>query len=114
MKARTLTLLGALAVGQSAAPAQPGLPPVPAQGPPAGVAGFGAMPPHPDFGAMMQPGMGAPVPAPLAAVKFITPKDLRVTAYPGARFSRVYDASAVVGLRPGYVYRFELTNLPYA
>ena len=114
MKARTLTLLGALALAQSAAPAQPGLPPVPAQGPPAGVAGFGALPPHPDFSALMQPFNVAPMAAPLAAVKFITPKDVRVTAYPGAPFSRVYDASAVVGLRPGYAYRFELTNLPYA
>jgi uncharacterized repeat protein (TIGR01451 family) len=114
MKARTLTLLGALVVGQSVAPAQPGPVPVPGQGPRAGVAAVGAQPPHPDFDLMMQPGMGLPVAAPLVAAKFITPKDVRATAYPGAPFSRMYDAAAVVGLRPGYVYRFELTNLPYA
>jgi uncharacterized repeat protein (TIGR01451 family) len=48
------------------------------------------------------------------AAKFIVPKDARVTAFPGAPFSRIYDAAAIVGLRPGFVYRFELSNLPYA
>jgi uncharacterized repeat protein (TIGR01451 family) len=114
MKARTLTLLGALVVGQSVAPAQPGPLPVPAQGPPASVAGFSALMPHWDHGALMHHDDWVPTAAPLAAAKFITPKGVRVTAYPGTSFSRVYDASAVVGLRPGYVYRFELTNLPYA
>ncbi len=112
MNAKTLTLLGALAVGQSMAPAQPL--PVPSQGPPAGVAGFGAMPLNPPRPDLMQPGMGAPVPAPLVAAKFLVPKDVRVTAFPGTALSRMYDAPAVMGLRPGYSYRFELSNLPYA
>ena len=116
MNKKTLTLLGALAVGHSLAPAQPL--PVPAQGPPAGVAGVGVQPlyppramPTPD---LTQPGMGAPVPAPLVATKFVVPKGVRVTAFPGSPLSRMYDAPAVVGLRPGYSYRFELSNLPYA
>jgi uncharacterized repeat protein (TIGR01451 family) len=113
MKARTLALLGALVVWQSVAPAEPGAVPVPAQGPPAGVAGVGAGP-RPDPSGVAQPGGGAPVPAPLVAAKFVVPKNVRATAYPGAPFGRVYDAAAVVGLRPGYVYRFELSNLPYA
>ena len=119
MKAKTLTLLGALVVGQGLAPAQPG--PVPTQGPPGGVAGFGAAPPGP-LGPpravpgqdVLQPGMGAPVPAPLVAAKFLVPKDVRVTAFPGSAQSRMYDAPVVMGLRPGYVYRFELSNLPYS
>ena len=108
MKARTLTLLSALAVGPSIAPGQPL--PVPSQGPPAGVAATRPLPP--DWLAL-QPGMGAPVPAPLAAAKFIVPKDVRVTAYPGSPGSKMFDAAAVMGLRPGYAYRFELSNLPY-
>jgi uncharacterized repeat protein (TIGR01451 family) len=122
MKAKTLTLLGALAVGQSIAPAQPGRLPVPYQGSPASVAGFGAQQPHmmplpaPRPNADMfslQPGGGLPIPAPLVAAKFLTPKGVRVTAYPATSFSRMYDTPTVMGLRPGYVYRFELSNLPY-
>jgi uncharacterized repeat protein (TIGR01451 family) len=100
MKARTLTLLGALAVGPTLM-AQPGAVPVPAHGAP------GAMPAH-----VMR--FEQPAPAPLVAARFIAPKDVRVTAFPGTAQSRVYDAApSVFGLRPGYVYRFELTNLPY-
>jgi uncharacterized repeat protein (TIGR01451 family) len=109
-----LTLLGAVAVGPSVAPAQPGPLPVPAHGPPGAAGGVGPPPAGADAGALMQPGMGLPVPAPLVAAKFVTPKGVRATAYPGASFSRMYDAASVVGLRPGYVYRFELTNIPYA
>lgn len=122
MKARTLALLGALAVGQSIAPAQPGRLPVPGQGPYGSVAGVGGQPPHmmplpapratPDSQAF-QPGGGQPIPAPLVAAKFLTPKGVRVTAYPGTSLSRMYETPATVGLRPGYVYRFELSNLPY-
>ncbi len=115
MKAKTLTLLGALVVGQGLAPAQPL--PVPTQGPPGGVAGVGALPlnaPRPMSGVdVLQPGAGVPVPAPLVAAKFIVPKDVRVTAFPGSSASRMYDAPVVMGLRPGYAYRFELSNLPY-
>ena len=109
MKARTLTLLGALAVGQSVAPAQPGPLPTPSQGPPGAVAGYGAYNPA----LAVQPGMELPIPAPLVAAKFITPKDVRVTAYPGSALSHIYPAPVTMGLRPGYVYRFELSNLPY-
>src|SRR5262245_11915325 len=122
--AKTLTLLGVLAVCQSIAPAQPGRLPIPNQGPPSAVAGFGGQPPHmlplpaprpnPDaFALQFQPGGGQPIPAPLVAAKFLVPKGVRVTAYPGASFSRIYDTPSVMGLRPGYVYRFELSNLPY-
>jgi uncharacterized repeat protein (TIGR01451 family) len=113
MKARTLTLLGALAIGQSVAPAQPGGPlPTPSQGPPGAIAGYGR-PSAYNPALAVQPGMGLPVPAPLVAAKFLVPKDVRVTAYPGSSHSRMYPAPAMMGLRPGYVYRFELSNLPY-
>jgi uncharacterized repeat protein (TIGR01451 family) len=121
MKVRTLTLIGALALGPAVAPAQPRPVPVPSSGPTGAVAGFGAPPgaiplagPRPAAELLaLQPGMGLPIPAPLVAAKFITPKDVRVTAYPGSPLSRIYDTPAVMGLRPGYVYRFELSNLPY-
>jgi uncharacterized repeat protein (TIGR01451 family) len=115
MKARTLTLLGALAAAPSVASGQPGPVPVPSQGPPAGVAGYGAAarPLPPAYFAVQEPGTGAPIPAPLVAAKFVTAKDVRATAYPGSPISRMYSASSVVGLRPGYAYRFELSNLPY-
>jgi uncharacterized repeat protein (TIGR01451 family) len=120
MNAKTLALfgIGALALGQSFAPAQPV--PVPAQGPPATVGGFRAPPGAAPLGVprtapgLLEPGMGAPIPAPLVAAKFLVPKGVRVTAYPGASFSRMYETPNVMGLRPGYVYRFELSNLPYA
>lgn len=113
MKARTLTLVGALAVGQSVGVGQPV--PVPAQGPPGAVPALGMPRPFvPPAGAFaMEPGTGAPVPAPLVAAKFVVPKDVRVTAYPGSGMSRIFDAPNVIGLRPGYSYRFELSNLPY-
>lgn len=117
---KTLALLGALAVGQSIAPAQPGQFPVPQQGRPAAVAGYGGLmltpaPPGqmPPAHAMPQPGVGLPVPAPLVAAKFIAPQGVRVTAFPGTSLGRIYDAPAVMGLRPGYAYRFELSNLPF-
>lgn len=115
MRGKALTLVGALAVGQGLT-AQPV--PVPSQGPVGGVAGVGAAPAGP-LGAPravqgpLEPGTGAPVVAPLAAVKFLVPKDVRVTAFPGTTLSRIYDAPAVMGLRPGYAYRFELSNIPY-
>lgn len=114
MKAKTLTLLGALAVGQSVAPAQPGLVPVPSTGAPGAVAGAPLAAPRSAAGVLtLQPGNGLPIPAPLVAAKFLAPKDVRVTAFPGTALSRIYDTPAVMGLRPGYVYRFELSNLPY-
>ncbi|MBN9121978.1 MAG: DUF11 domain-containing protein, partial [Planctomycetes bacterium] len=63
--------------------------------------------------AVQEPGTGAPIPAPLVAAKFVVPKDVRVTAYPGSPISRMFAAPSVMGLRPGYAYRFELSNLPY-
>src|SRR5437763_8695455 len=83
--------------------------PVPGMGPPGAVAAFGALappagPPH---------AAALPAPAPLAAAKFIAPPGVRVTAFPGSKLAQIYNTPVVVGLRPGYVYRFELTNLPY-
>jgi uncharacterized repeat protein (TIGR01451 family) len=109
-------LLGCLIVGGAAPAAGPaghpgagGVMPVPGMGPPGAVAGYGSLP----IPARYHPPGAQPVPAPLVAAKFLAPKGVRVTAFPGSNLARMYDTPALVGLRPGYVYRFELTNLPY-
>jgi len=61
-----------------------------------------------------QPEMPVMLPiAPLLAAKVVAPEGVRVTALPGAPGSKVFDAPAVFGFRPGYVYRLELANLPF-
>jgi uncharacterized repeat protein (TIGR01451 family) len=116
--------LGAIAIGgpttPPAAPPAPasaaivqtnnssGVMPVPSMGPPGAVAAVGANPM-----AGSAPGITIPPPAPLVAGKFLLPQGVRVTALPGSELARMYDAPMVVGLRPGYVFRFELTGLPY-
>jgi uncharacterized repeat protein (TIGR01451 family) len=125
MIVRVIPLLGAVSIGGLAAlsiagpttiPPSPvvqtsgntGILPVPGQGTPGAVAGMGAypMPASP-------PGISIPNPAPLVAGKFLLPQGVRVTVFPGSELSKMYDGSLVVGMRPGYVFRFELTNLPY-
>ena len=116
--------LGAIAIGGPAtppaappAPASPGIVqtngpggvmPVPSMGPPGAVAAVGANPIM-----ASAPGITIPPPAPLVAGKFLLPQGVRVTAFPGSELARMFDAPMVVGLRPGYVFRFELTGLPY-
>ncbi|MFO0800710.1 MAG: hypothetical protein U0804_24865 [Gemmataceae bacterium] len=92
MNVGLLTLVGSLAAGQQPLP-QP-------------IAAVPVM-------AAPQPGSGLPVPAPLLAARVIAPAGVRVTANPGTGFARMHDAPAVFGFRPGYVYRLELSNLPY-
>jgi uncharacterized repeat protein (TIGR01451 family) len=103
-----MTLLASLAVGNPPTTPGGGILPVPGMGPPGAVAALGALVPPPRSERVPQ----LP-PAPLVAAKFITPEGVRVTAFPGTKLARSYTAPTVMGLRPGYVYRFELTNLPY-
>jgi uncharacterized repeat protein (TIGR01451 family) len=101
-----LMLMGSLAAG---APTSQGPVPAPGMAPPMAVAG---PPPH----ALMvapSPGPMLPAAAPLLATKVLAPKGVRVAVYPGSPLARLYDTPTVLGLRPGYVYRFELSNLPY-
>jgi uncharacterized repeat protein (TIGR01451 family) len=55
------------------------------------------------------PGRG---PAPLLFVRFSGPAGMRTTFYQGVPGGRGHEAPVVVGLRPGYVYRVKLSNLP--
>jgi uncharacterized repeat protein (TIGR01451 family) len=50
--------------------------------------------------------------APLTYVRFLLPEGIRVTVYPGTPQARLYAGDVRLGLRPGYSYRFELSNLP--
>lgn len=121
MNVGIIPLLGLVIGGPPAAatppvPASPGIVqtngsgimPVPGQGPSGAVAAFGA-----NVMAGPMPAITMPPPAPLVAGKFLLPAGVRVTAFPGSELARIYNAPVVLGLRPGYVFRFELTNLPY-
>jgi uncharacterized repeat protein (TIGR01451 family) len=55
------------------------------------------------------PGHG---PSPLLFVRFVGPSGLRATFYQGRPQGRAFDAPVVVGLRPGYLYRVQLSHLP--
>jgi uncharacterized repeat protein (TIGR01451 family) len=105
MNVGLLTVMGSLAVG---GPAGGGSLPAPAGGPAGAVAGA----PHPAM-TTPQPGQGVPVPAPLLAARVIAPEGVRVTFYPGTPLARMAPGGALFGLRPGYRYRLELSNLPY-
>lgn len=110
----TVTAIAAAALYASIAAGNPphpggGIYPVPGMGPPGAVAAFGALVPQggPSLAGPM------PAPAPLVAAKFLTAPGVRITAFPGSPLSRMFDTPAIMGLRPGYIYRFELSNLPY-
>jgi uncharacterized repeat protein (TIGR01451 family) len=103
MNAAMLTLLGSLAGAGPQAPApSPGAPPVPGMAAPAA---------PPVMVPFAQPGL--PCPAPLLAARVLAPQGVRFTLYPGTPLARLFEGPVVFGLRPGYVYRMELTNLPY-
>jgi uncharacterized repeat protein (TIGR01451 family) len=50
-------------------------------------------------------------PSPLLFVRFIGPPGLRATFYQGHPRGRAFDAPVVVGMRPGYSYRVQLSHL---
>jgi uncharacterized repeat protein (TIGR01451 family) len=62
----------------------------------------------------MRPDPCLPVgpPAPLLAAKLIAPPGVRVTIQPGTPEAKLFGESVVVGFRPGYSYRFELSGIP--
>jgi uncharacterized repeat protein (TIGR01451 family) len=47
--------------------------------------------------------------SPLLYIKVMGPAGMKVTFYPGSPGARALDAPAVVGVRPGYVYRLQLS-----
>ncbi len=69
---------------------------------------------------MMAPGMPAfqppcaPIgpPSPVLAGRVIAPDGVKVTFHPGTPIAKQFDVPVMVGFRPGYAYRLELTNLP--
>jgi uncharacterized repeat protein (TIGR01451 family) len=53
-----------------------------------------------------------PGPSPLLFVRFTGPPGMRATFFQGRAPARSFPAPVVVGVRPGYLYRVGLTNLP--
>src|SRR5947208_3267341 len=83
MNLRPLFLLLALVAGGSTTFAQFSPPPLPARGP-----------------------------APLLFVRLSGLPGMRATFFQGRAPARAFDLPVVVGLRPGYVYRIELSGIP--
>src|SRR5579883_1563835 len=65
----------------------------------------------PTAGLTQAAGPMAPAMPPLF-VRFGGPPGTQVVVYPGGQVSRPFEAPATVGLRPGYIHRVQLTNLP--
>src|SRR5260370_32099503 len=57
-----------------------------------------------------RPAMVAP--SPLLYVHFVGLPSAHVTYYAGTLTGRELEAGGVVGLRPGYIYRVKVSNLP--
>jgi uncharacterized repeat protein (TIGR01451 family) len=51
-------------------------------------------------------------PTPLLFVRVDGPAGMQTTVFPGGPASRPIPAPALIGLRPGYIYRLKLTGLP--
>jgi uncharacterized repeat protein (TIGR01451 family) len=58
------------------------------------------------------PPLPVPGPSPLLFVRFTGPRGLRATFFQGRAPARSYPTPVVVGLRPGYLYRVALDNVP--
>ncbi len=63
------------------------------------------LPPH-------APLSGGPVLSPLMPVRFLLPPGVRITVYPATEQAQIFPGDALFGLRPGYRYCFEFSNLP--
>src|SRR5262249_24235566 len=68
--------------------------------------GWGQQPPRPPL-----PHIG---PSPLLYVRFTGPIGARVTVHSGVALPRELQTPVAVGYRPGYIYRFALSQLPDA
>ena len=53
-----------------------------------------------------------PLPSPFLAVRFVTAPGVKVTYYPGTSAAKAVEASVPVGLRPGYCYRLQVSDIP--
>ncbi len=63
--------------------------------------------------AAAQPPLPPPgTPAPVLAARVVVPAGVRYTLLPGSPLAKSFDAPATFALRPGYVYRIELSGLP--
>src|SRR5437868_6143990 len=58
------------------------------------------------------PPPNGPVPSPVLYVRFVAPPTLRVQFYPGGGQAKTFPAPVLAGLRPGYIYRVQLSGFP--
>ncbi len=56
--------------------------------------------------------LNGPVPAPLLCVRLVGPPTLKAVFYPGNKQARPFQAPLTAGLRPGYIYRLQLSGFP--
>lgn len=61
---------------------------------------------------MPQPPLPGRGPSPLLYASLAGPAGSKVTLFQGRAAPRSFDAPAVVGLRPGYIYRYQISHLP--
>ena len=73
---------------------------------------FSGQPASPPVLAPVAAAVGKPTPAPVLATRVLAPAGVRVTAYPATPIARTFEAPAVLGMRPGYIYRLELSTIP--
>jgi hypothetical protein len=58
------------------------------------------------------PSLNGPVPSPVLYVRFVAPPTMRVQFYPGGGQAKTFGAPVLAGLRPGYIYRVQLSGFP--
>lgn len=51
-------------------------------------------------------------PAPVLALKMLVPEGSKLTVQPGTPTARPAAANAIIGFRPGYAYRLEISDIP--
>ncbi len=62
--------------------------------------------------AQLPPMATPPLPAPLMYLRFTGPKNTKITIYRGFDQGQTLELPCTVGFRPGYVYRFAVTDVP--
>lgn len=56
--------------------------------------------------------INGPLPAPLLCVRFVAPQSMKVVFHTGKHQTRSFSAPVTAGLRPGYIYRVQLSGFP--
>src|ERR1051325_693235 len=60
----------------------------------------------------MRPMAAPPIPSPLMYIRFSGPRNTKITIFRGFDQGQTLELPVSVGFRPGYVYRFAVTDVP--